>query len=69
MYFVGEYKADDIPINDTDWNVLETDPTSVIKVNTDGIDNRIGFAKRISRNIVSSKSNIELMFNRDQPIK
>lgn len=53
----------------TDWDALQSNPVGLIQIDTGKNDKRITHVKKISRNIVTGESDIQLIASRNQTFK
>ena len=68
-FYCGIYEIDEIGITEEEWNDLRESPNKIIMVDTGDNDKRIAYVRNISRNIVTGKASVQLIFNRMQTVK
>lgn len=63
---IGIYENQSIPVTSEKWGEVRANPTLRVQVDTGNNDPRITYIKRMSRNLVTGESKVELTFNRLQ---
>jgi hypothetical protein len=63
---IGIYKADNIPVSRDDFDQIYARPQDQLLIDTGQGDQRITYPKKLSRNVLTSETEIEVSFNRLQ---
>lgn len=67
-YYVGVYKIEELGLTDDQWESLTHNVNGIIRVNTGYNDNRISYIRNAKRNVITGKTEMEMIFNRKQSI-
>lgn len=67
-YYVGIYTSQGVPVERGKWNIIRENVDSKVILSAPDGYKRISYGKKISRNFVTGRTEIETVFNRNQPI-